>query len=186
MTLLRFWRERITYRFLGNFSEVRMLRGIEAKMKDALSAERTDHSTTKAALRESDRSASLLEGKLDETTAGLEVMTDARLNLDKSHEFLRGELDALKQAHASEVDGLKRVIDYFAPMLGSRTIFGLAPGAPAVAPEQLQPMGARTRRSTNQEAIQEFYREAEEYYKKAGSLPPNPNGDPPADFSSKP
>lgn len=122
--------------------------------------------------------------KLRDTERALEIMTDARLNLDKSHEFLKGELEALKQAHVQEVLGLHKMIDAFSPSAIGRTVFGLAP-EPKAPMEEVPAQGARTRRTTQREALEMFMAEANQRAQSKAGLDPNPNGDVPADFSVK-
>lgn len=120
---------------------------------------------------------------LDESERNLSMMTEARLNSDRSHEFLRGQMEALRESHASEVDGLKRVIDFFSPAVAGRSVFGLTPQV-AYSPEEprMQPQGSQNRRSLSREAYAQFHQEAEAML-RGGGLNPNPNGDAPADFS---
>lgn len=107
------------------------------------------------------------------------IANEARQNIARSHEFLQGQAEALKEAHAREIDTLKRMIDYFSPTLAHRTVFGLAPEQPAIAPESVQSQGAYNRRGIAREMFEQYYQSA------LSQMPPNPNNEAPADFTTK-
>lgn len=116
----------------------------------------------------------------------LELITEARTNADRLNEYLRGQMEAQREQHANEIDSLKRMIDFFAPSVGGRTVFGLAPDRKVEPEEKQQPLGAQNRRSLSRAALDQFYREAEEQARTRQGIDPNPQGDQPADFSQKP
>lgn len=165
--------ERLIARFLGIFPEVRRLR----KGQDDVRIARA------SATVEMDR-AERIALNLRDTTRALEIMTEARLNVDRSFEFLKGEVEALKGAHLREVDNLKRTIDAFAPSAIGRTVYGLAPEPKPMAVEP-QPQGSITRRSSNAEALAKFHQDAAQRVAARQGLDPNPNGDPAANFTTK-
>ena len=137
-------------KFLGLFAEVRTLR----QVKDQTSILLLKVEQCELSLRDKERA--------------LEIERKARLSSDQAHEFLHGELEALKNAHAGEIDGLKRIIDFFAPHMGGRTVFGLAPEPTQVNQKQMEPQGAQTRRSLQRNALDQFLRQAEELKNNGG------------------
>lgn len=173
--------QRLIARFLGIFPEVRHLREQSDRNFAAVEAMQRAHNTRRD---EWDATTERISLKLHDTERALSIMTEARLNVDRSFEFLKGEVEALKEAHSREVDGLKRTIDAFAPSAIGRTVFGLAPEPKPMAIEP-QPQGSVTRRTSNAEALAKFYEEAAQRVAARQGLHPNPNGDTAADFTKQ-
>ena len=130
-------------RFLNLFSEVRALRLAQAKHETAMQdLWKTNNDLVHKRAEDKDK-LSVLTIEKDELTAALKIMTEARLNADKTAEAMHGSMSLLKETHAAEIANLKSVIDCFSLNACGRQVFGVAP-VPPPAPTVDSPLVHRS------------------------------------------
>ncbi len=153
---LRRWQ----FKFLGLFREVRALRLMEARGGEILRLRNAEILEGKGALKSQEIEYSMLYAKSEETTRGLAIMTESRLNADRQIELLRGILQGNSEIAAREVAGMKQTVDCFALQVLGRQVYGTAPLAVRVKEPETETARGIPVREAQRQGTQEFFEEA--------------------------
>lgn len=167
MISLRLAISRAKNRFLGAFSEVRYLRRVESAKNEVIFSLQRENA-------ELSRAKELLTLDLEQSKRGLEVMTEARMNMEREIDTIRGQIDTVREISQREIHTLKQTVDWMSLECGRRQVFGTAPQAARPVEEDSAPAGGKmTARMLSRELTAKFMAEAEEYAKRGDAPPAN-------------
>lgn len=177
MNPIRLFFLRLKFRFLGRFREVQLARTAEDRFREHLRAAEKERFEAVRELATVKSENERLKLALEEKQHALVIVTEARMNAERTNEVVRGQLTTLQEVSERELHTMKQTVDWMSLETGHRQIFGTSPQfTKPQEDETAAPPTKISARMASRVLTQQFYEEA----LRRGQKPPE-NG---AEYSS--